>query len=833
MEVIKSLVQAKFLLFNVGINKAPVDRSGKGMTGWITKTYDELVKEHNYNSMLWGMSLGLQPNGRRIMSLDFDVFDKNEEDGNCKITLGKLNEYLEGCVNQNGMYESSTKGNMNVLVDYTNHQGIINMVERLGANKFQHCGLEILLGGNQVIPPSQTKCKRTGELGNPRKSLTNNMFYVITDDTDFTATFITNLFTIKFQENIPKKQITKIALAPSTEPESETETDDETEEGEYKDKYLELLFNVIKNKPILNKMGKEVKGWDTWFQIAGILKYNGYAKEIFQKYTNLRTFKNPTNDWLKMWNDIRNPNKTMSIYGLQNIANETNPYGYKEWLDKHNEYLHLGILDMGENDVGKFIAKFLETDLVYCRKEWIHFNPKTCLWDIMEEPTAIIITAVQSKISETKSIAEHKISISTDEEEKETLKKKVKCYNEHYRNVCKSAYSSQIVKYLKTYLKNNDFSDGLDNGLYKLFFKNGFLDLKTAKFEKGLKRSDYITKTIPFDWEAPTERDVRQVRHIIKKICNWNESHLEYYMSMLGYCFTGDCSKEQNFWYLRGQTASNGKSIIFEILEKIMPNYVLKANSDVLDKNADLRKEVATWRGLKCLWLNEVSTKAKDAERVKCICDGTGYKYNRLYATEAVVMPITFKLIAVSNNSYEGDGDKGIARRFKILQHNSQFKEIYKEDNYEKLEFICDKELNTKLTGDLKFALIAHIAYYSHQYWIEKKLKPYPDDWAKEAKENMADNDKFGEWFNDRFETGVGYTLFKDDFLNVFSSSPVKSLKAKDEVARLSNGCRYESQMKKTITTPTGRSIQRKGYWVGFRLKAEEPVDMGDGEEKE
>jgi phage/plasmid-associated DNA primase len=426
-----------------------------------------------------------------------------------------------------------------------------------------------------------------------------------------------------------------------------------------------------------------------------------------------------------------------------------------------------------------------------------------------------------------------------DEGEKEALKEKVKLYNAYYRNVCKSAYSSQIVKYLKTYLRNNDFTAGLDNGLYKLFFKNGFLDLKTSNFVEGIKRSDFITKTIPFDWEDPTAVDVDDVRKIIKKICNWNEQHLAYYMSMLGYCFTGDCTKEQNFWYLRGQTASNGKSIIFEILEILMPNYVMKANSDVLDKGAELKKEVATWRGLKVLWLNEVSTKPKDAERVKSICDGTGYKYNRMYATEAVVMPITFKLIAVSNTSYEGDGDKGIVRRFKILQHNAQFKEAYTEDNYEKLQFIADKDLDTKLTGDLKFALIALITTYSRAYWIDKKLKPYPDDWANEAKENMADNDKFGEWFNDTFETGVGYTLFKDDFTRIFSSSPVKFLKAKDEVARLSNGCRYESQMKETIKTISGRSVQKKGFWVGFRLKTAEPEEVkvvvvdGDGDEEE
>ena len=92
---------------------------------------------------------------------------------------------------------------------------------------------------------------------------------------------------------------------------------------------------------------------------------------------------------------------------------------------------------------------------------------------------------------------------------------------------------------------------------------------------------------------------------------------MEYYLSILGYTFTGDSTKEQMFWYLRGQLAENGKSVVFEVLEKIMPNYVMKANSDVLDKGADLRKEVATWLGLKLLWLNEVSVKKKDEDLLK------------------------------------------------------------------------------------------------------------------------------------------------------------------------------------------------------------------------
>jgi len=836
MDAIKQLIADKFKLFNVGDNKAPVDRSGRGMRDWINKSYDELLKEHNYNSKLWGMSLGEQPNGRHILSLDFDVYSKNSPDGNCPITLAKFNEYSDGCESDYGMYSSSTEGNMNVLVDYTYRQDIIDMVKKLGSNKFQHSGLEILLGGNQVIPPSQTKCKRNGVMGEPRTLLTDQFFYTISTENDFTADFIINLFNIKFQEAQPNPRQNSMFQAPSpvntiVVPTADA-TDDESEEGEFKDKYLELLFGVIKNETKNN--GDKVISWDEWFQIAGVLRYNNYAYKIFQDYSKLGSdfTERTTSD---MWKSFRNGNKTMSIYGLQNIAKKHNPNGYRIWLEKHNEFLHLGILDKGENDVANFISKYLESNLVFCVKDWIHFNDKTCMWDIIPEPSATIITAIQNKIAEAQAFTFQKISITTDEESRQKLLKTKKEYEYAYRDVCRSSYSGQVVKLLKTYLRNDDFLDNLDNSLYKMFFRNGYLDLKTSKFVKGIQRSDFITKTIPFDWEEPTAVEVADVRKTLKKICNWNEEHLEYYLSMLGYSFTGDCAKEQNFWYLRGQTASNGKSVIFEVLEKIMPTYVMKANSDVLDKGADMRKEVATWRGLKILWLNEVSTKAKDAELVKAICDGTGYKYNRLYSTEAVVMPITFKMIAVSNNSLVVAGDAGITRRFRLLQLNAQFKDDFEEDNYERLEFKNDKELSTKLTSELKFALIALIVGYSRAYWIEKTIKKYPVEWSEDAKENMAENDGFKEWFADNFDRSVSFFIHKDDFNRMFQQSAVKHLKPKDEIARLKYGCRYESQMKKNLPILNGtKTIQKKGFWVGFsaKNKDEEGDDDGDEEEK-
>ena len=179
---IQRLVESKFNLFNVDITKAPVKKNGKKMSNWETKSYTELVAEHNYHSNLWGLRLGQQENGKCILSLDFDKYSKKTGE-DCLETKKKLDEYLLKCSSDNGIYTSSTDGNMNVLVDYTNSPTIKKYIEKIEKCKFDHFGLEILLKGNQVIPPSQTTCKKTKTLGKPRAFKNPaEIFYIIENE---------------------------------------------------------------------------------------------------------------------------------------------------------------------------------------------------------------------------------------------------------------------------------------------------------------------------------------------------------------------------------------------------------------------------------------------------------------------------------------------------------------------------------------------------------------------------------------------------------------------------------------------------------------------------
>lgn len=810
-DIIRKIIKDKYDLFNVNEKKEPViysDNSNYTMLcQWGIKSYAELVSNHNYKIKQWGLRLGLQSNQRRILSLDFDICGKKNSDGirvGCNETKLKYDEYIKIKDRDDGLFSSSTSGNFNLLIDYTDCPQIIEYIVKINSSKFKFYELEILLGISsacyQVIPPTKTKCKITGVLGEKRNFINGIPFYNLLENTSV-YNFIVELFETKLT---PCKKILTIIK----KKQDIVKTDNlKSESKEMTDKYIDLLFNVIDNKK--DSKGCPMIDWDEWFQIAGILKSNNYDKDIFIKYSNI--LYNDSTEANKLWDGINKSN--MQIGGLINLAKKHNMQGYKNWEKQNIDYLNLEILQKGENDVAKFIAPILIKNLVYCRNDWWEFNFTTFLWGSIKDPSAAVTNCIQSFINKGLEYLYNKLNKCNEEEERIILLKNKDLYNTFYSDVCKSSYNSQVIKYLKTYLCDNTFYDKLDDGLYKMVYKNGILDIKTLIFKKGIEQTDYITQTIPFNFETPDTADIEYVKENIKKICNYNDSHLDYFLSAIGYAMTGDSSKEQMFWYLRGQTADNGKSIIFETLEKLMPNYVTKATSDVLDKGADLRKEIATWKGLKLLWLNEMSIKPKDEDRVKALCDGTGYKYNRLYSTDAIVMPITFKLFTVSNNTLTIKGDAGIKRRFKLGQFNSQFKEDY-EDDYENLQFKKDKEFSNKLCNQYKNALIYLILTYANKYYIDKKILDYPAEWNDEADEVINENNKFEEWFLDIFEINEETSIHKKIFEDIIANSSYKTIKIKDEFKRMKIKCSYDSQKQEYKD-----GIRSKGFWIGFSLK--------------
>ena len=773
MEIIKNLVADKYDLFNVDIEKCPVTKNGHKMSDWINKTHEELKNHHNYKSHLWGFKLGQQTNGKHILSLDFDIYDKKIKE-NQKETADKLKEYLEGCLNQNGMYYSSTEGNHNVLIDYTNSPTLIKWVEEVQTAKFTYYGLEILLKGNQVIPPSQTNCKKSGDLGKPRTFITNNPFYILNENE--------NCFTFRFVKSpsATKNRTAKINNNPITIHKTETnftvtKKEEETDEEDaissiseienpkkkikiiknakmtdivMDDKFIDLLFYVIGNNANI--------GWNEWFLIAGALKTNGYDCELFELYSKQSTTFQFTEDQRnvtkKLWNSI-NSNKKISIYALQNLAKENNPEEYQKWLKKYNIYSATYDEINNPFNCAKLIQKTLKQNLIYCKKEWYMITSNQ-LWKNQKEPTYYILDEIHKYLDFQRNIYNEMLNKTHSKEIAKSLENWVGLY----MDITKPGYLSVLVKCLQPLLTDDTFSNILNTNKGQLVFKNGIMNLETKKFRNEIFWYDFVSETIPYDY---VESDYVELKKILKPILNNDDNHLEYFLSILGYTFIGEADLQKAIYFMIDKTdcgkGDNGKTFFFGILNALMPNYVYRSKSTLLElNNSKVHKQIIMTKGKRLVWLEELpKEKYMNPQLMKEIADGNTLENEIMFGTSEEIN-IMFKLFALSNHIPKIDpNESAVYNRYKQVSFNSHFDRTgtRKEPNPQELKFIADPGLPDRIKTTMYNEVFNLIIDYAHKYYKnEKKLPTIPQQFLNDTKETQNKNDEFGLWFEENCE---------------------------------------------------------------------------------
>jgi len=558
---------------------------------------------------------------------------------------------------------------------------------------------------------------------------------------------------------------------------------------------LEIIGQGSKVYKILHPM---------WFQIGSILKTNGYDKAIFQNFTE-QFVPNKLKELDKIWECIH-MTTVYSIFILQKMAKEINLTGYNIWFIKHKQYISIKTLRAGNNDIAKVISDRLKDELVYCNKMWILFDKKTNLWRVTDAPQTKVCNFIQHLIDCSLETLMYKINRTHDDDELKWLDVIRGCYGNFRCSMADNKENSMIVKLLRDYLYDSEFCSKLDVNIYKVAYKNGILDLKTLEFREGLLPSDMLTQTIPYNYEKASKADIDAIRFEILKICNYNETHLDYYLSALGYAMTGDSIKLQEFYYIIGQKASNGKSVIFEALNDIIPCYSKKIESSAFElKNSQLHKEIATWKGIRVGWINELTKNKQDAEIIKQVADGTSIKYKVMYGVSDN-MPITFKPFIISNHSITIDADAGIARRVRLCQMDSEFIDGLETDNFETCQFKRDNNFGDALRTTYKFALMDLIYSYSYKFAQTNKLSTYPVDWNEEKKNCLDDNNVFAGFVKTHFEFDATYEISEYSLKNYLKQNKFENIKFRDEVKKNKWNIKRNNEGKK---------------WVGFRIKDE------------
>jgi hypothetical protein len=759
--LIKNLVFQKYNLFNVSSNKQPVDILGNGLTGWESKTYDELIQNHNYDKKLWGLRLGEQENGKYIISLDFDCCGKKDKEGKrigCKYTKEKFEEYRKLKDKDDGLYSSSTEGNYNVLIDVTQCDKILEKIKILNVTGFSVKSLEIFIKNtNQVIPPSKTISKISGKAEKSRDFFNDEPFYIMTESSS-----IYNYVIKLFDDKINGIKTVKIKKSIKEEVE---EVEEHKKKCYTQDKHLDLLFNVIGNDR--DKEGVKIIDAVDWFAIAGVLKHNGFEKEIWLDYSG-KISKTMTAS--RKWDSISTTNNTiMSLGTLYNIAKKYNNEGYLSWKKKNKNYF-ITLNDIQDPyKVCEIITEDLSEKLKLCKESWYMLVGN--FWEQQKTPDLYVIRELRKYIDITQEINAVRIKKCDDEEEKEKLVAYQKEFLESYKFTLKPAYLNVLIKFLKGTLVDNNFDEKLDVNIGKLAFKNGIMDLKTKKFREGILWSDYLTTTINYDYK---ESNTDYVKSVLKKILNNNDEHLNYFLSLIGYSLTGDASNQKALYFmidkLNGK-GDNGKSFFFELLSELMPNYVYNTSGAFLElKNTKSHKQLAMMKGKRLVWIDEQTKNKLKTELVKQVSNGKKIENEIMFGTSENIN-ILFKLFIISNHVPNIDpSEDAVYNRYKQISFSSHFDRTgeRKVENAENLEFIADISLADKILNKYYNEIFQIVIDFGHQFYISGLVEE-PLEFKEDKQETKEHNNPFIEWFKDNIIKDESEKLYIDDIVEKYN----------------------------------------------------------------
>jgi hypothetical protein len=297
------------------------------------------------------------------------------------------------------------------------------------------------------------------------------------------------------------------------------------------DKYIDLLFNVIKNEK--DCKNSKIISWDNWFKIAGVFKHNKYEFKTFYEYSKpFATMK----DCEKLWNSIKNE-KTMSIFVLESIAKEINYTSYKKWKFSKNEPMFNELIKQpADENFAKLFYEYHGDDFLYNNDVVYYFNG--LYWTETKTDLRRTYTTKFIKVMDELLLFETKklIKLEPSSDEHETQRKRIKYINDiiftmksnkNINAVCKDA--------ILPYIENNNIQ--FEHNPYIICFDNVVFNLKTFEFVKPDKY-DFMNLSTSYHWKEPTDEEIYELETIIKKY--YLKKTLETHMTLLS---TGLCGE--------------------------------------------------------------------------------------------------------------------------------------------------------------------------------------------------------------------------------------------------------------------------------------------------
>lgn len=501
--------------------------------------------------------------------------------------------------------------------------------------------------------------------------------------------------------------------------------------------------------------------YNNWMKIGCILKKTlPYEDAVgyFIKHSHIAPFDNETDkqkniDMFDSWNTKNGYTKKSLMKMCIDINKELTfllfPY------ENFNGYCK------DATDVSQLVEKIQYTILRNTRydgKEWYCLNEKN-LW-VVADPETNITKEILRYIDYNKNYIDNLFRFTDSEEEKKIFTNQLTALLKFRTSITNStSITNKIKKMLSSLILDKKFASNLDSKKDIWAFKNGVLNLKNRAFRKGFRSDDYLTTHLDFDYSDNfDETKLAYLKEQFKKVLNYNEEHLNYFMSIIGACMTGNADKlKQMYFGVDGcdGIGNNGKTNTLSIFNDIFNCYIYKTNKTFLEAtNTKVHKQLAMMKGKRLVWADEWGKGLPNYELLKIIADGLKCENEVMYGTSEDIL-IMFKMFILTNHTPNLSSDESaVYNRFRQITFGSHFdtQGITIEENVENLQFIADVNMRDNIVNNYKNEMIAWVLEYSNKFLIDFKLPTIPEKFVNDTKETKNANDKFKKIIDEDYE---------------------------------------------------------------------------------
>ena len=415
----------------------------------------------------------------------------------------------------------------------------------------------------------------------------------------------------------------------------------------------------------------------------------------------------------------------------------------------------------------------------YSRKSWMYY--KNGVWNLDSVGRMKLITDKISEIIK-------KEPLHAVEGDEKAIEEATKMKFRHIKNSRSKSGKENMLSEAQHLLPAT--AEDFDKDKYLFNVQNGYLDLKTGQLHDH-DRTKMFTRIS--NVEFTTNSDAPNWEKFIDEISCGRKEWVDYLQKAIGYTLSGS-TKEQKMFVLLGN-GRNGKSVLLNILNKIMGSYAMNITPQALmtqHNKGNATPEIAKLDGARLVTTTEPNEGDRfDEGLIKQITGGDKVTARFLHQNDFDYIP-QFKLFMATNHKpYIRGRDEGIWRRMVIIPFDMNIP-------LEKVDFELEKRMTDELPAILQWCIDGYIKYLKYgleeplcissqrdEYRVEMdSIAAFIDEtcivsensrvrasylfkaytsWAKENNQYQMSSTKFGTEFSKRFKKSKsdGYIIYR------------------------------------------------------------------------